>query len=325
MSDPRDRFHDDDSQDQPADPTAASQAEIQTPHDALAAYALGVLDVGEQRLFELHLFVCMACRSELAAYQRTASLLPYTLAPEQPPTGARERLLSRARGEASESLTVSMPIVAADEAPTVIGAAPPTSEAPTAVQPAAAHEEATSVGEAVVVPVEREGAQATAPVTHAQPRRGVRIKLASVGWAAALLLVIAAGLVGFVWSATGPHVSPEVQILARLPGGQLLSLRGSAVPSASARLFVAENGRRAELDVDALPPLAPGRVYQLWFDEPGQPSRTGGAFGVDQRGDAVVRVVVPTPLERVRAVGITQEPAPGLASPTGVRLLDWTP
>lgn len=141
----------------------------------------------------------------------------------------------------------------------------------------------------------------------------------------ALLFVVASGLFVYAWSATGPHASFEIQVLARLPGGQLLTLRGTGVPSSSARLFVAENGRRAELAVNSLPPLAPGRVYQLWFDEPGQPSRTGGAFGVDQRGDAVVRVVIPTPLERVRAVGITQEPAPGLSSPTGVRMLDWTP
>jgi len=195
--------------------------------------------VDDQRLFELHLFVCAACRSELASYQRTANLLPFGLPPERPPAGARERLLAAARGEASESLTVAMPIVRDDEAPTEVGAPPAASEAPTAVHPISAPDEAPTIVESAAVPV--------------------------------------------------------------------------------------EGGRRAELTVDGLPPLLPGRAYQLWFAEPGQPVRTGGAFRVDPRGDASVQVTIPTPMERVRAVAVTQEPAPGSGAPTGVHLLDWTP
>jgi anti-sigma-K factor RskA len=140
-----------------------------------------------------------------------------------------------------------------------------------------------------------------------------------------MLLTIAAGLAVGAWTVTGPHASPDVEILARLPGGRVLALHGTGVPSASARLLVVEGGRRAELKVDALPPLPPGRVYQLWFAEPGQTPRTGGAFTVDPAGDAVVQVTIPTPLDRVQAVAVTQEPAPGLVSPTGVHLLDWMP
>ena len=99
----------------------------------------------------------------------------------------------------------------------------------------------------------------------------------------------------------------------------------TGVPTASARLFVVENGRRAELEVDALPPLPTGRVYQLWLAEPDQTVRAVGVFGVDQRGDAALQVVISTPLERIQAISVTQEPAPGLASPTGMHLLDWTP
>jgi anti-sigma-K factor RskA len=166
---------------------------------------------------------------------------------------------------------------------------------------------------------------ATISVRRVPPRRGLRIKLESIGWAAALLFVITSGLFVYAWSASGPHASPEVEMLARLPGGQLVKLAGTGAPTASARLYVVEGGRRAELTVDALPPLPRGRVYQLWFTEPGQPTRTGGAFGVDPRGDAVVQVAIPTPIERVRAVAVTQEPAPGSPAPTGVNLLNWTP
>lgn len=324
MSDRHDELHDG-SRSRPNDQARPGPADPQTPHDALGAYAMGALDVDDQRLFELHLFVCAACRSELASYQRTANLLPFGLPPERPPAGARERLLAAARGEASESLTVAMPIVRDDEAPTEVGAPPAASEAPTAVHPVSAPDEAPTIVEAAAVPVEGEGGPPTVPVRRVPPRRGLRIKLASIGWAAALLLVVASGLFVYAWSATGPHASPDVEMLARLPGGQLLTLTGTGAPTASARLYVVEGGRRAELTVDGLPPLLPGRVYQLWFAEPGQPVRTGGAFRVDPRGDASVQVTIPTPMERVRAVAVTQEPAPGSGAPTGVHLLDWTP
>lgn len=315
MSDFRDQLHDPprDRDDPPTGRAAPLQADGQTPHDPLGAYALGALDVGEQRLFELHLFVCAACRTDLAAHQRAVNLLPYTLPAEQPPDGARSRLLARARADASESLTVFAPIAGDDQAPTVVQAAPVPEEAPTVVQAAPVPEEADDDG------------PATVPVRRVQPRRGVRVKLASIGWATALLFVIASGLFVWAWGATGPHASTEVEILARLPGGQLLTLNGTGAPTASGRLYVVEGGRRAELTVDALPPLARGRVYQLWFTETDQPARTGGAFGVDPRGDAVVQVTIPTPLERVRTVTVTQEPAPGSAAPTGVTLLTWTP
>ena len=293
MSDVDDRFPD-----QPRD-RGDDGDDVQSPHDGLPAYALGTLDIGERRQFEMHLFVCQACRTDLAVHQRAVNLLPYGLAPERPPAGARDRLLARARAEASESPTASTALAGDDEAPTVVRAAP-------------------------VEEVADEGPLAE-PVRRIQPRRNVRISLASIGWAAALMFVVAAGLMVFAWSATGPHASPDVALLARLPGGQVLNLVGTGVPSASARLFVVEDGRRAELAVDALPPLPPGRVYQLWFAEPGQPVRTGGVFEVNRQGDAVAQVAIPLPLERASAVAVTEEPAPGSPGPTGIHLLDWTP
>jgi anti-sigma factor RsiW len=303
VSDVRDRHPDEprNPEDRPTQPS-----EVQTPHDPLGAYTLGVLDPDERRMFELHLFICAACRTDLAAHERVVSLLPYGLPAQQPPEGARDRLLARARADTSESPTIAVPVAVVNASPTVVDVTP------TVVGPAAVTDDGT-------------GGPATLPLQSVPPRRGVRITLASIGWAVALLVVIASGLFFFARSTTGPHASLEVEMLARLPGGQILHLNGTGVPSASARLYVVEDGRRAELTTDALPPLPAGRVYQLWFSEPNQTPRTGGAFGVDPRGDASVRVTVPTPLERVRAISITQEPAPGLASPTGVRLLDWAP
>jgi hypothetical protein len=147
--------------------------------------------------------------------------------------------------------------------------------------------------------------------------------LASIAWAAALAFVLSVGLLVGAWSATGPHASPVVEIGSRLPGGRILDLAGTGAPAARARLFVVGEGRQAELVADGLPPLPPGRVYQLWFAEPGQPVRTGGTFLVNQQGDAVAPVIIPAPLDRTRAVAITEEAGPSSPQPTGPHLLDW--
>lgn len=332
MSDTRGPFHGA-PHDRDDPPTVQTGGQVQ--HDSLGAYVLGALAIDERRLFELHVFICAACRADLAAYERVVALLPYGLPPQQPPAGARDRLLALARAEASEAPTVSMPVVVGDapstpagdeDAPTVVGAAPTVvSAAPSVLAPAARTDEAPTA--VMAAPVQQAAVETptTAPARRGPARRGARIKLASIGWAAALLLVVAAGLLVGAWSATGPHASIEVETLARLPGGQILKLSGTGVPSASARLYVVEAGRRAELTVDALLPPRSGRVYQLWFAGPNQTIRSGTVFGVNPRGDAAVQVVIPMPLERVRAIFVTQEPAPGLASPTGLHLLDWTP
>jgi hypothetical protein len=169
-------------------------------------------------------------------------------------------------------------------------------------------------------------AQAPAPegATAAPPPRR-RVKLISIFWAIALLFVIASGLLVATWSATGPHLSPDLAILARMPGGRIITLRGMGAPNANARLYLVDNGRRAELAVDSMPALPGGRVYQAWVAEAGQPVRGAGSFYVSRKGDAIVPAAVNIPAERIQAIFITQEPAPGTNAPSGPRLLQWAP
>jgi hypothetical protein len=74
-----------------------------------------------------------------------------------------------------------------------------------------------------------------------------------------------------------------------------------------------------------MPALPGGRVYQAWVAEAGQPVRSVGSFYVSRKGDAVVLATVGIPAERIQAVFITQEPAPGTTAPGGPRLLQWAP
>ena len=123
--------------------------------------------------------------------------------------------------------------------------------------------------------------------------------------------------------APGPAPGPEVEALSRRPG-RIVILTGTGQPGASARLFVAVDGG-GHLAVSGLIPLPRARTYQLWFVRTGGPAVTGATFGVDAHGRAWVKVSVPASLDDVRAIGVTEEPAPGSATPTGMHLLDALP
>lgn len=79
-----------------------------------ALYALGALGADEARDFERHLAEgCEACAAELRDFERVAAQLALASAPERPPAGAREKLLSRVAADAARRRTEASP----DEAP----------------------------------------------------------------------------------------------------------------------------------------------------------------------------------------------------------------
>src|SRR5262245_52945585 len=123
--------------------------------------------------------------------------------------------------------------------------------------------------------------------------------------------------------APGPAPGPEVEALSRRPG-RIVILAGTGKPEASARLFVAVDGG-GHLAVSGLAPLPRERTYQLWFVQTGLPAVTGATFAVDSSGRAWVKVAVPSSLDNVQAIVVTEEPAPNASAPTGKHLLDALP
>ena len=120
--------------------------------------------------------------------------------------------------------------------------------------------------------------------------------------------------------APGPAPGLEVEALSRRPG-RLVILAGTGQPGARARLFVAVDGG-GHLAISGLTPLPRERTYQLWFIRTAASAVTGGTFRVDARGLAWVKATVPASLDEVRAIAVTEEPAPGSVSPTGHHLLE---
>jgi anti-sigma-K factor RskA len=119
--------------------------------------------------------------------------------------------------------------------------------------------------------------------------------------------------------APGPAPGPEVEALSRRPG-RIVILAGAGAPRASARIFLAVDGG-GHLAISGLPPLARDRTYQLWFVRSAAPPMAGTTFTVDSSGRAWAKVAVPPSLDDVREITVTDEPAPGSATPTGRPLL----
>ncbi len=63
-------------------------------NDALAAYALGILEPEEYEAVEHHLETCARCRADLAPFARVAASLAHTPTPVAPPPELRSRLLT---------------------------------------------------------------------------------------------------------------------------------------------------------------------------------------------------------------------------------------
>jgi len=103
--------------------------------------------------------------------------------------------------------------------------------------------------------------------------------------------------------------------------GQRARLVGDApAPQAWGELHFQPQAQVALLQVHQLPPLPPGKVYQLWLIQNGQRD-SGGLFRVDERGEGILLVTSPKPLREYDAVGVTVEPEGGSPGPTSPRVI----
>jgi hypothetical protein len=116
----------------------------------------------------------------------------------------------------------------------------------------------------------------------------------------------------------------RMEHLAVLTGPQ--GMRAIALQSsdfalqANGFVIVGADGLNGVLVVDRMPPLAPGREYQLWLVRDGQ-STSSAVFSVDESGYRGVRITAPESLFEYSAVQVTIEPAGGNTAPTGEQVL----
>ncbi len=185
----------------------------------------------------------------------------------------------------------------------------------------------TALREALLVEARRRQGHSVALAPTIWERIVAVFRPLSWGLAAALVVVSLAWNVQLQQQLTTLQQAANIDQRARVAEGpgRAIALVGTGTPGASAHLYLDADGRQGELAITGLPLLRPDRTYQLWFARPGQPTETGGAFRVNERGQALAPVVIPVPLVQVSAIAVTEEAMPASLRPTGEHLLDWKP
>jgi anti-sigma-K factor RskA len=249
----------------------------------IPAYALGATDPEETRQVEAHLSDCAPCRDWLAEYQRLGDALLFAA----PPMPAPPHLAGQLR-RAIES------------------AAP------------------------------RPGAVVTPPTSPYSGPSAARTRRVASRWAwlagwrlpalgavvAALVLLIATNAYWYTRStAAERQVTAQATAIAALAEAPTVTLKGDApAPDARGVLYFHNSGDIAVLHTYAMPPLQPGKAYQLWLIR-GDQRDSGGVFRVNDEGEGILLIHAPRPLSQYQRVGVTVEPLAGSPAPTTPRVL----
>lgn len=110
-------------------------------------------------------------------------------------------------------------------------------------------------------------------------------------------------------------LSAEMAALAAAGTRQIALTGQQAAPSASARVFLEPDKRRAVVFFYNLPANAKDKSYQLWVIAGDKP-QSAGVFDVNRGGNATVSVNNLPVATEIKALAVTLEPRGGVAQPT---------
>jgi anti-sigma-K factor RskA len=267
-------------------------AQEPSAHDALrestGLYALGALTPEEQAAFEAHLVTCAECAAEVRAFSTVAGALAQAAPQVNPSASLRERTLAAAGLAGGPGL-----------GPGPAGARSASAAGWSARTPwlAFAASVSLAVGLGVYVLQLRER------ITTLEARLREAVLRAEAG---ERQFADARRVLADAQSRIAVMAAPDV---ARV------DLAGrAAAPSAAARVFWSRS-RGLLFTGSNMPPVPPGRVYQVWFIS-GQTPVSAGLIvpGVGGQLDAILDVPVGIQAPAVMAVSV--EPAGGVPAPT---------
>lgn len=276
----------------------------------LEQYALGELDPAAQAEVEALARRYPEVRQELD--DLLAGLGVYAQAHAlTPPAGMRERVLGRVLADIKQT---TAPVAAAPVAPAV-----PAAEVPT-MRVSASNPHVAS---------------AAAPLAAPAARRN--------GWAIAASVALLLSLVGNAllyanWQKTSHDLTVALNEQTRFAAStqvmerrlsttqeqlhalrspqeyKMVALAGTpAHPAAQARVLYNKASHRVYLDVAQLPPLPPGKQYQLWALDNGKPVDAGMLTAATTAGDGLQQM---KDIASAQAFAMTVEPTGGSAGPT---------
>lgn len=259
--------------------------------ELLPLLALSALDVDERDVVEDHLTGCSACLEELAAYSETAAAIAMALPQSDPSPALKVRVLAEAK-------------------------------------------------RARLVPAGAPSRQIPAPPMW-RSERATRWRMSLSSLVAGVALLLAAGSTAWAFSLRAELDSQNARIAtlserannyARVTAVlqaadtqvRVLQSTGS-VPEAFGRVYIDPDTSEGMLMVRNLPPLPPGKVYQLWVaGADGQRQSAGLLTWTDKAGNGYTLIKCPDTLSRWQSFNVTEEPSGGSPLPTGSRLLGGT-
>lgn len=293
---------------------------LRTP-DMAALYALGALSERERAAFDEHLEMSRESVEEVLSLLPVTCRLAYATTPREAPPALRDQVLEAVTGAApppaaSSTSAAPPPPPGEGEPPAPAAAADDTLKLPSAAWGAAdSPSRGGSAGRAAawviaVVSLAAAGGLGWYAFQQMNLAQALQENLDAANLQANLAEIEAAAA-----RQIAAEARDHMAILAA-PDVVTLNLEGQpAAPNASGQLHRSPTAGTFFI-ASGLPPLPPGRVYQLWLIPGGQP--LGAALlQVDDAGRVATSVTLPDGAAGPAPAAVTMEPEGGAASPGG--------
>jgi anti-sigma-K factor RskA len=253
--------------------------------ELLPFYALDAVTEEERKLVEEYLAAHPEARRQVEEMRVTASELPLSVAPVEPPPSAKKALMSRVAADARERERSSA-----------------------RARPA----------------VESQPSRRVARFENFFRAFSLAAAAIAILWVIILNVQVARlqNEISALNNRLAAQSESLDRVIANLPQTNpssviTVSLKGTEVqPQVQGQLIVDPDSQSAVLVISGLPELEPGRTYQVWLIDGGAPV-SAGLLAVDENGQAVFIITSEAAIGSFNSLGISIEPEGGSAAPTG--------
>ena len=282
---------------------------MSAPHDELrhdpAAYALGILQPDERAAFEAHLPSCAECTAEVRELRLAAGALAHAVPQVSPPPPLRARVLEQATPGAARRGSILRSRGPSD---------PPEGAAGVILHDQRGLPAWLQIAAAIAI--------AAGLFLYAQ-RMQARVSSLEARLADAQAQLATADRQTAEARAVALRAQSAMRVFAALDVARI-DLAGEPVAQMARARALWSRQRGMVFTVSNLPPLPPGRVYQVWVVTAQAPV-SAGLLTPDAQGGGSVYFETPADILPPVAVAVTLEPTGGVPAPTGERYLIGTP
>ena len=254
--------------------------------ELLPFYALDALTEEEKELVESYLAEHPEARLQLQELQPGASALPYAVAPVEPPGRVKEALMKRVASDVQERSR-------------------------------------SSVGAVSSARVQKEAAQRGSRFENIF--RVLSLGAAAIAMIWAFVLNAQVGRLQGQVDALNEQVATQSQsiddLIKNFPQSNVItvSLKSTDQSRPLGQLIANPNDKSAVVVISGLPPLEPGKTYQVWLIR-GAPV-SAGLLTVDENGQSVLIITSQESIGSFESLGISIEPEGGSAQPTADQIV----